>query len=50
MAQNNMYSEEIRELRTAAGFVSDVFGEDYDNISDYLVNLAGQETLYGTLK
>jgi hypothetical protein len=49
MSQNNVYSEEIRSLESAAGFTTDLFGEGYDDISEYLVNLAGQETLYGTL-
>ena len=49
MAHNNVYSENIREMRDAAGFVTQIFGEKYSDISDYLVNLSGQESLYGTL-
>ena len=48
MSQNNIYSENIKELRDAAGFTTQIF-EGYSDVSDYLVNLAGQETLYGTL-
>ena len=49
MANDNTYSEEIRTLRDATGFTTQIFGDDYADISDYLINVAGQETLYGTL-
>jgi hypothetical protein len=49
MANVNTFSEEIREMRDAAGFVTQVFGENYADVSDFMVNLAGQETLYGTM-
>ena len=53
MSEINTYSEEIRQMRDAAGFTTQIFEENfpgkYGDISDFLLNVSGQETLYGTM-